>query len=289
MKKEKEIAILGSGMVGQATGKGFLEKGFRVVFVDINNKVVKKLRDEGFDSIHISKLKDRAPDIFFITIQVPTKRRGPQVKKLERVVKDISSYLKMTDKYVIVAVRSTVPPLTTKNFVTPLLEKFSTKKAGKDFGVCSNPEYMRERFGKEDFLNSRVIIIGSEDRKAAKRLGLFYKNFSANIYYFSTVEAEMHKYIHNLYNACKISFFNEQREVCEKMNLDTEKIFRAVTESAESFWNPEYGIKNKGPFGGSCLPKDTEGFLRWVKHSFKKRLFLLESVIKVNNRLKRKK
>ncbi len=288
MSLKDEIAILGSGVIGQATGKGFIKKGYRVVFVDIDHKIVKQLRDEGFDSIHTSELKQRSPDLFFVTVQVPTKRKGPQVEKLKKAIEDISFYLKKTDKYVLVVVRSTVPPFTTKNLVTPLLEKLSGKKAGKDFGVCSNPEYLRERFGEEDFLNPKVIIIGSEDEKAAKKLSAFYENFPVSIHHFNTVEAEMHKYVHNLYNACKISFFNEQREVCEEMNADADKIFKAVVESAESSWNPEYGIKNMGPFGGSCLPKDTEGFLRWVKNSLNKKLFLMESVIKVNNRLKRK-
>lgn len=286
MKLEKEeVAIWGSGEVGQATGKGFIRKGYNVVFFDINRRILKKLKDEGFDSAHTSKLNKRSPDLFFITIQVPTKRKGPQVEKIKEVAKDIGLYLKRTDKYVLVVVRSTVPPLTTKNLVTPLLEKISKKKAGKDFGVCSNPEYMRERFGEEDFLNPKVIIIGSEDEKAAKKLALFYKDFPAKIRYFKTAEAEMHKYVHNLYNACKISFFNEQREICEEMNLDADKIFKAVSESAEAFWNPEYGTRKMGPFSGSCLPKDTKGFSRWVKYYFKKNLFLIDSVIKVNNRL----
>ena len=288
MDFKDEIAILGSGVIGQATGKGFIEKGYRVVFVDIDYSVVKKLRDEGFDSIHVSKLAKRSPDLFFISVQVPTKRKGPHVKELKKPIEDIGLYLKGIDKYVLVAVRSTVPPLTTKNLVTPLLEKISGKKAGKDFGVCSNPEYIRERFGEEDFLNSKVIIIGSEDERVAKKLGEYYESFPANIYYFHTAEAEMHKYVHNLYNACKISFFNEQRTVCEAMDLDADKIFKATIESAEAFWNPEYGTRKMGPFGGSCLPKDTKGFLRWVKNLFKKKLFVIEGVIKANNKLKRK-
>ena len=288
MSLNDEIAILGSGVIGQATGKGFVEKGYRVVFIDIDRKVVEKLRDDGYDSVHVSELDQRSPDLFFITVQVPTKRKGPHVKELKRSIEDIGLYIKKANKYVLVAVRSTVPPLTTKDFVTPLLEKTSGKKAGEDFGVCSNPEYMRERFGKEDFLNSKVIIIGSEDRVAAEKLGVFYEDFPSNVHYFKTAEAEMHKYVHNLYNACKISFFNEQRVVCEVMDLDADRIFKAVTESAEAFWNLEYGIRKMGPFEGSCLPKDTKGFLRWGRHSLKKRLFLTEGVIKVNSRLKRR-
>lgn len=286
MDTKKEIVILGSGAVGQATGKGFIKKGYHVVFVDVDHGIVKKLRDEGFESIHVNELKERSPDLFFITIQIATERKGPQVKEMEKTLKEIGAYLKKTTKYVLVVVRCTVPPLTTKRFVIPLLERSSGKKAGKDFGVCFNPEYMRERFGTEDFLNPKVIIIGSEDERSAKSLGEFYKDFPVNIYYFKTEEAEMHKYIHNLYNACKISFFNEQREICKEMKLDADKIFKAVTESAEASWNFEYGIKDRGPYGGSCLPKDTKGFLRWAKHTLGRRLYLLEGIIKANDRIK---
>ena len=92
----------------------------------------------------------------------------------------------------------------------------------------------------------------------------------------------MQKYIHNIFNACKISFFNEMRTICEAVKVDTDKIFDLVVKSAEASWNPQYGIRNLGPYGGSCLPKDTTAFLAWAKDEKGKSLPLLEAVIKTN-------
>ena len=104
----------------------------------------------------------------------------------------------------------------------------------------------------------------------------------------SIKEAEMMKYVHNIYNASKISFFNEMRQVGESSGVDSDKIFRVVMNSAEASWNKEYGIRNFGPFDGSCLPKDTLAFMSWANDNAKKKMPLLHAIIKVNEHLKDK-
>lgn len=96
------------------------------------------------------------------------------------------------------------------------------------------------------------------------------------------------KYVHNLFNADKIAFFNEMREVGQKISVDTDKIFQTVVKSAEGSWNHEYGVKNFGPFGGTCLPKDTRAFLTWTQENLHKKLPLLHGVIRANQYLKDK-
>jgi len=96
------------------------------------------------------------------------------------------------------------------------------------------------------------------------------------------------KYVHNIYNATKISFFNEMRLVAESIGVDADKVFRTVVDSAEASWNKQYGIRNFGPFDGSCLPKDTLAFLSWANEKAKKKMRLLHAVIQVNEHLKNK-
>ena len=96
----------------------------------------------------------------------------------------------------------------------------------------------------------------------------------------------MQKFVHNIFNATKISFFNEMRLVCRQMRLDCEKIFPCVVQSAEAMWNPLYGARDLGPFGGSCLPKDTIAFLSWAKEQGMETP-LVDAVLRVNQALVR--
>jgi len=181
-----------------------------------------------------------------------------------------------------------VPPGTTENVLIPILEKHSGKKAGKDFGVCMNPEYLREVSNEEDFKNPWIITIGELDRRSGEMLEEICNHSSCPIVHVSLKEAEIQKYAHNLFNACKISFFNEMRIVCEAVNVDADKVFELVAKSAEASWNQKYGIRDFGPYGGSCLPKDTTAFSAWAKEELENPMPLLKAIIKVNEIVKEK-
>jgi UDPglucose 6-dehydrogenase len=157
---------------------------------------------------------------------------------------------------------------------------------GKDFGIAMNPEFLREVNAEKDFANPWIVVIGSNDAHTAQVLEKLYLPFNAPIIHMSIKEAEMMKYVHNIYNANKISFFNEMRMIAEKSGIDADKLFNTVIQSAEASWNKEYGIKNFGPYGGSCLPKDTRAFLSWTNENLKRKMPLLHAVIKVNEDLK---
>jgi nucleotide sugar dehydrogenase len=191
-------------------------------------------------------------------------------------------YLKQHEKYCVVVVRSTVPPGTTEEQLIPLLEQHSGKKAGIDFGVCMNPEYLREGSNEKDFQNPWIIVIGELDARSGQVIEDAYGKRNCPIVRVPLKAAEAQKYVHNLYNAAKISFFNEMRIVCEEVGVDADVVFPLVAKSAEASWNPQYGIKNTGPFGGSCLPKDTAAFFSWAKDVPGLSLHLLHAVIRVN-------
>ena len=284
-----KIAIVGSGVVGQATGKGFLAKEHQVVFIDINPEVVNKLKKEGYKACLPDELEKEEIDVFFLTVSTPTVDGKIELNFLKAAIANLGSGpIKKSNKYQLVVTRSTVPPGTSENLVVPLIEKYSGKKAGKDFGVCMNPEYLREHSSLEDFRKPWIVIIGSLDRRSGKILEKLYQPLDCPIHHVSLKDAEIQKYIHNLFNACKITFFNEMRLVCEDLKLNADKIFRLVAQSAEASWNPKYGTKNLGPFAGSCLPKDTTAFLSWSQNKLERKLSLLKTIIKVNEQIKEK-
>ena len=284
------LIVIGSGVVGQATGKGFVTEGHEAVFCDINPDILSNLENQGH-KVTQPHLIEKKKDIkaFFLALPTPTVNNEIKLDFLKSAAANLGSgYLKNNDDYCIVVVRSTVPPGTTEDQLIPILEKNSGKKAGKDFGVCMNPEYLREGSNEEDFKNPWIITIGELDARSGQALEEIYGPRKCPIVRTSLREAEMQKYVHNIFNACKISFFNEMRMICEKINIDSDKIFELVSKSAEGSWNQKYGIRNFGPYSGSCLPKDTTAFLSWTKKELSSDMPLLEAVINVNETLKTK-
>lgn len=265
MKKPK-ICVVGPGVVGQATGKVFIEKGFETAFLGGREEKGKKLQDEGYTWYSADALFDGDYDfdITFFTVPTPTHDGKLNFDAMNSASIDLGKRLKKTKKYHLVVVKSTVPPGTTEELVIKNIEKYSGKKVGEGFGACMNPEYLREYAAYEDSLNPWLIIIGAYDKKSAKTLENVYKVFECPQYTVTLKEAEMQKYVHNLYNASKIAFFNEMREVAKKIDVDADKIFKFTAISAEAMWNPKYGIRDMGPFSGACLPKDTKAFYHWA-------------------------
>lgn len=282
-----KLAIIGSGIVGQATGKGFISRGFDVKFLDVNPLLVNKLNNEGFKATSdYDDLSKEKIDVFFVSVCTPTVNRHIDLNYIKAAVRDLGNAVRNYEDYFVVVIRSTVPPKTTRNLFIPILEETSGKKAGIDFGVCMNPEYLREESNVADFANPRIIVFGSLDKKSKLVLEDIYSVFDTPMYFLTLEEAEIQKYIHNLLNACKISYFNEMRNVCEKLEINADKVFNIVAQSAEASWNPKYGIKDKGPFGGSCLPKDTMAFYAWALENLNTNLYHLHSTIFVNELVK---
>jgi UDPglucose 6-dehydrogenase len=99
--------------------------------------------------------------------------------------------------------------------------------------------------------------------------------------------AEMIKYVHNLFNATKISLFNEIHSIEKKLGIDSDLVHSIVAKTAEGMWRPEYGIKGGYPYGGSCLPKDTVAFFNFAREHGLGQMPLLRATIEVNSRLLR--
>jgi UDPglucose 6-dehydrogenase len=283
----KKIAIIGSGVVGSATGKGFLVKGgHQVTFYDVREETIARLRQSGYQAQHMDELNVEEHEAFFFVVPTPTENDRINLAYLEKAANNLGEKLRDCHDYFVIIVRSTVLPGTTENLVVPIIEKASGKKAGQDFGVSMNPEYLREVSAEDDFQKPWLITIGSLDKKTKEFMLEIYHNMDCPVHHLSLREAEMQKYVHNLYNATKIAFFNEMRLVGDYLGADSDKAFNITADSAEGFWNKHYGLKDYGPFDGMCLPKDTQALLAWAQGNGLK-LDLLSGVISANKHFRK--
>jgi UDPglucose 6-dehydrogenase len=278
------IIIVGSGVVGQATGKGFAKKGHRISYVDINPHTITRLRAEGFDALTAAEVDWATVDIVLLAVSTPSVDGKIVLDYIEAAALDVGRGLAAADRYIIVIVRSTVPPTTTANRITPILERASGKQAGTHFGVAMNPEFLRQISSEQDFARPWMTVLGTSDRRTAEMLDVLYRPFGALIVHCTPTEAEMIKYVNNVYNAVKISYFNEVHAICENLGIDTNIVGAAVARTAESMWNPLYGIKGGVPYGGACLPKDTAAFMSFVRENGWEHM-MLEATLAVNQRL----
>jgi UDPglucose 6-dehydrogenase len=276
--------IVGSGVVGQATGKGFARKGHTVSFVDINPATIQQLRAEGLNARRADEVDWSAVDVVMLAVPTPSEGGRIVLDYIEAAARDVGLGLASASQHVVVVVRSTVPPTTTERRITPILEQFSGKRAGRDFGVAMNPEFLRQISNVQDFARPWITVIGASDQRSAQILDELYQPFGALIVRCTPTEAEMIKYVNNVYNAVKISYFNEVHAICTQLGIDGNLVGAAVARSAESMWNPLYGTRGGVPYGGACLPKDTAAFLDFVRQHKCEHL-MLEATIAVNERL----
>jgi len=275
------IAVIGSGVVGVTTGNSLKNKAHSIIYIDDSEDKIKALKNKKLIAFHTKNKLERTPDIFFICTPTPTKKNGTDIssilKSCQYIIKNRS-----TSKYFIVAIRSTVSVGTNKKIVDFFVSHNLIN--GIDFDIVSFPEFLREKTSTKDSIKPRLIVIGSQSKKVKNIFNKLYKDFKVKIYFIKPEEAELQKYIHNIYNATKISFFNEFREVSLRLGINPDVIFPIVSISAEASWNKKYGIKNLGPFTGKCLPKDSEGFLRYIKNEKNMEMKILNAVIQVNNK-----
>lgn len=268
------ISIVGTGYVGLSTGVGFASKGHGVICVDIDDNKIglinkgeppiyePKMGDYLKKAIGQGKLKATSnlkeaiinSGITFITVPTPQSDDGSSdLSFIRKAAEDIGSVLAGKDDYHVVVVKSTVVPGSTEDIVLAALEKGSGKKAGSDFGVCMNPEFLREGRALEDFLNPDRIVIGSVDKKSGDVVESIYKEFGAPILRTAIKTAEMIKYTANALLATKISFSNEIGNVCKKLGIDVYDVMKGV--GMDSRLSPSF-LQAGGGFGGSCFPKD---------------------------------
>ena len=266
----KKIGIIGSGVVGSATGKGFHRLGHDVLFYDIAKQRLLTLKEEGYQIA--SSVKDiiDTTDISFVCVNTPNNSTGEQdLSQLISVLYDITNALRTIARRDeqqhphLIVFRSTMLPGTMRSVVINYLQtNCSSSRIGRDYDVCYNPEFLRQNTAFDDFFRPDRIVIGEDRNGASQPLKEIYQQLTENIIVTSFEAAEMIKYTSNCFLSLKISFFNEIGLVCKQMGIDDKAVSLGVSMDKRI---GNYGTQFGKPFEGACLPKDTEalaGFIR---------------------------
>lgn len=253
-------------LIGRTEDKAkMINAGTSPIYEPGLDEILKRNVDRGLLRATTSYDSMADADAIFICVGTPSRDDGSiDLSQVEDVSNTIGQYLKDAKNYKIVVVKSTVVPNTTLGFVTPILEKVSGKKAGVDFGVCMNPEFLREGCGVFDFMNPDKIVIGGIDEKSIKTLGDLYSRFDSKVPRVETdlTTAEMIKYAQNSMLAARISFMNEMAKICERIGADVKDVSYAI--GLDSRIGPKFLNAGAG-FGGSCFPKDVKALVSTAK------------------------
>jgi GDP-mannose 6-dehydrogenase len=271
-----KISIFGIGYVGCVSAACFAHAGHDVTGVDVNptkvdiinsgkSPIVEPQMNELIhDVVKSGKLRAttdsmsavQTSDVSLVCVGTPSKPNGSlDLGHVARVCEEIGAALATKDTHHTIVIRSTMLPGSIESVAQPALENTSRKVAGKDFGVCVNPEFLREGTSVKDFYAPPFTLIGADDEETAKIVSGLYSNIDAPIFNTTIKTAEMVKYVCNCFHALKVSFANEIGNICKALELDSHEVMKVFCADTKLNLSPYY-LKPGFAFGGSCLPKD---------------------------------
>jgi GDP-mannose 6-dehydrogenase len=270
------ISIFGLGYVGAVCAGCLSARGHEVVGVDVSKAKIDlinsgkspivepglgELLAEGIRKGLLRGTTDfaeaiRATDLSMICVGTPSKKNGDlELHYIESVCREIGFVLRDKPTRHTVVVRSTVLPGTVKNVVIPILEDCSGKKAGVDFGVAVNPEFLRESTAISDYDQPPMTVIGQLDEASGDTLQSLYEALDAPIIRKDIEVAEMIKYTCNVWHATKVTFANEIGNIAKACGVDGREVMEVVCQD-KALNLSQYYMRPGFAFGGSCLPKD---------------------------------
>jgi len=270
------ISIFGLGYVGAVCAGCLSARGHDVIGVDISaNKIdlinngkspivepgLEELLQQGLRQGRLRGTTDVAAavlesDVSFICVGTPSKKNGDlELNYIEGVCREIGMAMRDKNERHTVVVRSTVLPGTAKNVVLPILEDCSGKKAGVDFGLAVNPEFLRESTAIKDYDFPPMTVIGELDRASGDLLESIYSELDAPVIRKDIEVAEMIKYTCNVWHAAKVTFANEIGNIAKAVGVDGREVMDVVCQDHKLNLS-KYYMKPGFAFGGSCLPKD---------------------------------
>jgi GDP-mannose 6-dehydrogenase len=271
-----KISVFGLGYVGTVSAGCLAHDGHKVIGVDpVQTKVdlinagKSPIIEVDIDTIIATAVKsgnlhatcdqDRAihdTDLSFVCVGTPSQINGNlDLTFIRRVCELIGDALKSKRGRHTVVIRSTILPGTMRQLVIPVLEEHSGKKAGADFGVCNNPEFLREGSAVNDFNSPPKTVIGELDPESGALLASLYAKLDAPLIRTEIEIAEMIKYVDNCWHALKIGFANEIGNICKSFSIDAHAVMKIFCQDRKLNISPAY-LTPGFAFGGSCLPKD---------------------------------
>ena len=271
-----KISIFGLGYVGTVSAGCLANEGHEVLGVDpVSTKVA--LINSGRSPVVEAEIAEiiaaavkegrlratedaaeaiKQTELSFVCVGTPSQPNGNlDVRYIRRICEQIGEALSSKSARHTVVIRSTILPGTMHKVVIPTLEEFSKKKSGIDFGVCSNPEFLREGSAVKDFRSPPKTVIGELDKASGDMLQQLYEKLEAPLIRTDLGTAEMVKYVDNSWHALKIGFANEIGNLCKSLGLDAHEVMNIFCQDRKLNISPAYLMPGFA-FGGSCLPKD---------------------------------
>lgn len=268
------ISVFGLGYVGVVATGCLATDGHQVLGVDPNPEKI-RLINEGLSPIVEAQVGEliaaagsriRATDdairavletdLSLVCVGTPSQGNGSlDLSYVRRVCEQIGTAIRGKTQRHTVVIRSTILPGTMANLVLPVLETASGKRAGSDFGLCNNPEFLREGTAVHDYRNPPKTVIGEIDKASGDMVASLYEGLDAPLIRTSLEVAETVKYIDNVWHAVKVAFANEMGSICKQVNVDSHQVMDIFCKDTKLNISPYY-MKPGFAFGGSCLPKD---------------------------------
>jgi GDP-mannose 6-dehydrogenase len=270
------VSIFGLGYVGTVCAGCLAKDGHEIIGVDpIQTKVElvnagkSPIIEADIDEIlaeEVKRVRLRATvdhvqavldtDVSFVCVGTPSQINGNlDLTHIRNICEQLGQVLKDKSARHTVVIRSTILPGTMRRVIIPVLEENSRKKAGKDFGVCNNPEFLREGSAVADFVFPSKTVIGELDPASGDALATLYEKLDAPLIRTDIETAEMIKYIDNSWHALKIGFANEIGNLCKSFSIDAHSAMEIFCQDKKLNISSAY-LRPGFAFGGSCLPKD---------------------------------
>ena len=297
----RSISVFGLGYVGTVTAACLAYRGNNVIGVDLSQPKVEAINSGNSpivepqvseiiadshkaNRLHATSSAEAAvmnSEISFLCVGTPSLRNGKlDLGHIEPVCREIGEILKKKNSFHLVVLRSTVLPGTAETIVVPTLGKSSGKRMGPDFGVCVNPEFMREGTAVADFLEPAMTVIGAVDKAHSALVRELYAWTPGRMFETSFRSAEMLKYVCNAWHAVKIAFANEIGTLARELDVDAESVMEMFVSDTKLNISPIY-LKPGFAFGGSCLPKDVRA-LNYRAKELDLKLPLFDSIMPSN-------
>ena len=300
-QKSIRISIFGMGYVGCVSGACLASLGHRVIGVepnqtkvdlinagkspivenDIADLIAAGVRSGNYRATNDWRAAIADSDLALVCVGTPSRPNGSiDLSYVQRVCEQIGQSLQGKKQFFTVVIRSTIVPGSVEDVLIPILERSSGLKAGEDFGVCMNPEFLREGTSVKDFHEPPKTVIGELTPRSGEILASMYEGLPGPKIRTSIRVAEMVKYVDNAFHALKVTFANEIGSLCKQLRVDSHEVMAIFCQDTKLNLSPYY-LKPGFAFGGSCLPKDLRA-LTHEAHAMDLELPLLTSILESN-------